>query len=619
MNIINTQNNSFTQPVSTMAGTSDNWNSTRTTVQTNSASWGGGGGTSLQTVLDHLSTNNVQLSSVVINQLPIKSDGRNLSRASSFIAGYKAMPAEVNNSSSTFANNFVFGLSAGENMLSCGVDNVFMGGGTAQRMTKSCNNVFLGSQAGRGSINFINESPNPTDFTLVGATQHNVAIGECAGRNLQQFACCQYSYYCGPIYTLYSRGACNNVFIGQRAGSSTTIAYQNVAIGGPSTFINNTTGLRNTAVGSAAGVQNTTGSSNVFLGYRSGYCNTTGSCNVFIGDNAGALSCNGTKNIYLGGTRAGFSGNSGCFNTVLGFGALVGCCKCFATALGDYSYAKCDRTVTIGRPGVFSSSKRHLRVYGCVYTSSGFFDSNGSVAGIARDNSYQNVSLVPTAGQVLNQGGFNVFGGCGTATVFSTGVCYRSHNTTLGHYAGQYICGTTLNNGAFNTFIGAFNGAFNRGSRNTFVGAYAGLSDPGASACANVAVGNRSGYCFTTGSGNILVGNNAGFCITTATCNTFLGFGAGCSTTTGSCNVFLGSCSRGNANNVACSIVAGVNSIGRTNSIVLGSNATAPADSVVVLGSTTSPLSTVATAGSVDSHLVVSVNGTLRRIALLSA
>lgn len=68
MRINNTQDNTFTARISVINGNSDQWSSTYTTVNSNSASWtgGGGGGISLGTVQTYLSSNNVLLNGATV-------------------------------------------------------------------------------------------------------------------------------------------------------------------------------------------------------------------------------------------------------------------------------------------------------------------------------------------------------------------------------------------------------------------------------------------------------------------------------------------------------------------------------------------------------------------------
>jgi len=71
----------------------------------------------------------------------------------------------------------------------------------------------------------------------------------------------------------------------------------------------NTTGERNTCIGSYAGYLNTTGVRNLYLGSAAGYANTTGSANTYLGYYAGRYST-GSGNVFIG-YRAGHDALTG--------------------------------------------------------------------------------------------------------------------------------------------------------------------------------------------------------------------------------------------------------------------------------------------------------------------
>jgi len=89
-----------------------------------------------------------------------------------------------------------------------------------------------------------------------------------------------------------------NYFIGEGAGSNTTL------------------GFYNTLLGYRAGQFNTEGSANVMIGFESGRASTTGHANVFIGTEAGMSNDGGSENVYMG-SRAGRN-NAGSNNVFLG-------------------------------------------------------------------------------------------------------------------------------------------------------------------------------------------------------------------------------------------------------------------------------------------------------------
>lgn len=138
-----------------------------------------------------------------------------------------------------------------------------------------------------------------------------------------------------------------NLIIGENAGTD-GIGDDNIFLGYNAGNANESTGDKNTFIGSGAGKFNTTGDSNVFIGYQAGLNSTTGddnvvigsfagdamtisaNNNVFIGDRAGSETTTGDSNVYIG-QRAGELNSTGFRNTLVGNRAGGGVVSTFGT------------------------------------------------------------------------------------------------------------------------------------------------------------------------------------------------------------------------------------------------------------------------------------------------
>ncbi|WP_228724361.1 bZIP transcription factor [Spirosoma sp. KUDC1026] len=125
-----------------------------------------------------------------------------------------------------------------------------------------------------------------------------------------------------------------NLFLGLRAGATTTSGNNNTFLGAnaglssngsANTFVgfsagrSTTSGAFNTFMGVQAGFSNTTGSSNFIMGTNAGVNNTSGNANFFLGDNTGSGNTTGGYNVYLGTNAGSGSGVNGDNNTAIGF------------------------------------------------------------------------------------------------------------------------------------------------------------------------------------------------------------------------------------------------------------------------------------------------------------
>ncbi|MEQ6118630.1 hypothetical protein [Reichenbachiella sp. MALMAid0571] len=108
-----------------------------------------------------------------------------------------------------------------------------------------------------------------------------------------------------------------------------------------------------------------------------------------------------------------------------------------------------------------------------------------------------------------------------------------SWNTSIGHYAGDYVTGS------YNTFLGGYSGKnTSTGGSNIFIGLYSGYSNT--TGHSNSYVGVRTGYNITTGYGNVMIGYESGQkALSSSYNNVFIGHSAG-RENEGSNNVFIG-------------------------------------------------------------------------------
>ncbi|MDP1706505.1 MAG: hypothetical protein Q8L36_01670 [bacterium] len=97
----------------------------------------------------------------------------------------------------------------------------------------------------------------------------------------------------------------DNIFIGYRTGNGNTTGTRNTALGSEALEYNST-GYFNTAMGSFASHYNTTGVNNSSFGYFANYQNQTGTTNSAFGAEAGYSNTSGSGNVFLG-YRAGYN------------------------------------------------------------------------------------------------------------------------------------------------------------------------------------------------------------------------------------------------------------------------------------------------------------------------
>jgi hypothetical protein len=209
-----------------------------------------------------------------------------------------------------------------------------------------------------------------------------------------------------------------------------------------------------------------------------------------------------------------------------------------------------------------------------------FSSNSANYAKVNVNNNFSSTQTFTTSS--INVGGFPLSATVGGNSLFGgnragNGATCACFSNFLGYNAGN---GATFTNNS--NFFGsnAGNGATNASNSNFF--------------------GRCSGNGATNASNSNFFGNRAGYCATCASNSNFLGYNAGNGATNACHSIFIGY----NAGNGA-SLSA---------SIALGSCAIPTSHNQLVLGSSAYPLSTVNS----GNCLVVNINGTMKKIALLS-
>ena len=207
------------------------------------------------------------------------------------------------------------------NTTSTPIGVVFQGGNRFIHSFGASGCTYIGQNA--GSIAVTNTSNNTTAvgnsaLTSITTGNDNVAVGNSAL----------------ALVTTSN----NNVAMGTRAASYVT-GDNNTAIGFDALrgfAPGSASGIRNTAVGSVAGISNNTGSENVYIGFYAGLTTTGGSENVVVGSQA-FVNANASQNVVIG-YQAGFAStgftactvvgkfalnntNTGLYNLMLGYGS----------------------------------------------------------------------------------------------------------------------------------------------------------------------------------------------------------------------------------------------------------------------------------------------------------
>jgi hypothetical protein len=317
--------------------------------------------------------------------------------------------------------NLFFGARAGENTLTNGIANVFIGNLVGQNNTFGGYNTFLGFAAGNR-----NTSGN-----------YNTSIGASSG--------------------VANISGSENTYIGYQAGNNSVSGNQNVFIGFASGR-SNTTGSNNALFGHQSGYNNTTGIGNTFIGNNAGLANTTASQNTFIGSSAGQNNTSGNQNTYVG-HQAGNSNSSGTSITAIGFHAGLGNTASQVTFIGTEA----------GRNNGNGSSNTYIG-YRAGFASSGSNGGNtyvGNSVGSAQTTAFSNTCIGDIAAQYISTTNGMVAIGRAAARLFGN---LNNSNTAGGGngiYIGQQV-NTGTNSSSNEIVIGAL--AVGLGTNTTLLG-----------------------------------------------------------------------------------------------------------------------------------------------------
>ena len=352
--------------------------------------------------------------------------------------------------------------------------------------------LLLGNSGTVDGTNFLGTLDNiPMNFRV-----NNIASGRIDHIKSNAF----FGYQSGLLNSTGTR----NTNIGTGAGRTATIhtdntcigylaGFNNIVIG--STFVGsgagyrNTTGAKNTAIGYYALTTNTTGLNNTAIGYQSLNLTTTGYSNTAIGALSLKANTTGQRNVAIGSSSLELN-TTGAFNVCIGLSSMS------ANITGS-------ENVAIGAEALSASD-----------------GVDGSIA--IGKNALGNVSTGVGNVGIGSDAGVNLVIGI--------------DNTVIGYNALFY--GT----GDGNTILGAYTGkSISTGTQNTCIG-YKSFSDLAGTATGNynTALGSFSIDKLTTGDQNTAIGNLAGSFITSGANNTMLGSTSGGSIVAGDNNTVLG-------------------------------------------------------------------------------
>jgi hypothetical protein len=384
--------------------------------------------------------------------------------------------------------NTIFGYLAGEDIASGGVDNTYFGHKAGSNNATGDDNVFIGSNAGKGAHGNSNSN--------------NVGIGSDSMLAL-------------------TTGNSNTV-MGQASMKTNTSGSRNVGLGQEALFTNATT-HDNTSIGYQAGYT-TTGADNVYVGAQAGKGAAGAEANnVGVGSNSLKVVTTGGSNVAIG-KDAMVSATASHENIAIGFEALgdIAVGEGANVAIGYYAMRNVDEgtgggdadyNIAIGydalKGGDFASNDRQLR-------------GNVAIGAFALDATADNAQTGTIAI------------GESALTALTSG----AGNTAVGYISGQYN-----ETGSQNTYVGYASGlgaSGNSHSTNTAVG-YFTLKDV-TTGGANTVIGAFAGDVVTTQDSLTLVGKNAGSAINHNDANGTVAVGASAlgALTSGQYNVAIG-------------------------------------------------------------------------------
>ena len=343
-------------------------------------------------------------------------------------------------------------------------------------------------------------------------------------------------------------GLINGVTVGKGGGN----VAGNTVVGAGSSLAANTTGSRNTVVGSASLQANTTGASNTAMGIGAMYFNTTGNYNTAIGDAANQGCVSGGANTAVG--CQSLTSNTASNNTAVGYQALYTNTGGNSTAVG-YQALKANTT---GGSEAFGYQALGANTTGASNNAFGLLTLSSNTTGSYNTAFGQQALISNTTASNNTAVGYQAgyLNTTGTLTALGRRAGYNNttgaDNTFIGVDVTANSVATTGNN---NTGVGNYSFYnLSSGASNTALGVYALYSNTTASN--NTAVGYQAGYSNTTGAGNTVCGMQALYTnstgpnntvvgqyalnLATGSTNTAIGYGSGSVITTGNKNSILG-------------------------------------------------------------------------------
>jgi len=339
-------------------------------------------------------------------------------------------------SDSLSANTFL-GYLAGQDIASGGVDNTYFGHKAGSNNATGDDNVFIGSNAGKGSHGNSNSN--------------NVGIGSD----------CMLAVTTGNWNTVMGQGAGasitdghENVIIGQEAGDVTTSVGYSVMVGAAACGNGNVTSAADgtVAVGYASLKALTSGGKNTAIGYEAANDLTTGQENIAIGYQAlDAAAVGESYNVAIGvdamgAVDEGTAGGDADKNIAIGYNALLG---------GDF--AGNDRqlqgNIAIGHQALDATSTNSMT--GTIAIG------HQALSGITTGSSNTAIGYQAMAVADGGEGSNTAVGYQALSSLNSDGA---DENTCIGN-----IAGTALTTGSDNTLIGSEAAASAVGASNQIV------------------------------------------------------------------------------------------------------------------------------------------------------
>jgi hypothetical protein len=321
----------------------------------------------------------------------------------------------------------------------------------------------------------------------------------------------------------FTTSVLGNVFIGQDAGKTNVVGYQNFALG-YGCLKNNSGGFWNVAIGTNVLENNTQGSRNVGIGHNALNAVTTGQRNQAIGTFSQKRTTSGTYNSSIGADTL-FMNTTGSNNIAIGFASM------YSNVSGSNNVAighNCSPNNTISNNSVIiGSNAKGLGVGGSgnvmIGAESGYKTTGANNTTLGYQSLYQNtsgtnnVAIGYVSGKGASAGVFsnNVTVGVGAGFSFING---SANNTLIGHQAGKNI-----SSGTGNIVIGAdvdtpsptdsnrlnignlITGVISGTKKVTISGSFAAILPEYADNAAALAGGSSVGDFYKTASGDVKV------------------------------------------------------------------------------------------------------------------